>query len=144
MLRKKAAAAVKRFFGLQNYEFTRVEIKREVIEAICEFAQEAHPKEFIMLLQGRAKEGVLQVNSLYYQEYFSNEDSAMPYIRLPIFGDIVGSVHSHPGPSNKPSSADLQFFAKHGMVHLIIRYPYQMGDIKAYSSSGLHLEFEVA
>jgi proteasome lid subunit RPN8/RPN11 len=143
MLKKKIVDWLKRFFGLHNYEFTRLAVKREVIDAICEFAQEAHPKEFIMLLQGKATAGTMHVNSLYYQEYYANEDSAMPYIRLPIFSDIVGSVHSHPGPSNRPSRADIHFFAKHGMVHLIIKYPYQPRDIAAYSISGKMMEFDV-
>jgi len=136
-------AKLKKFFGLDRFEFTQVKVKREVVDAICEFAKNTHPKEFIMLLQGNAKDGVLSVNSLYYQEYYANEDSAMPYIRLPIFSDIVGSVHSHPGPSNKPSRADKHFFQKHGMFHMIIKYPYGADDIQAYNLFGQPVQFAV-
>ena len=134
---------LKHFFGLDSFEFGTIRVKREVLDAISEFAKNAHPKEFIMFFQGKVKDNALNINSLYYLEYFASEDSAMPVIRLPLFSDIVGSVHSHPGPSNRPSRADLQFFQKHGMFHMIIRYPYRLIDIRAYTISGQPATFEV-
>jgi proteasome lid subunit RPN8/RPN11 len=54
----------------------------------------------------------------------------------------VGTVHSHPTPDYRPSKADLALFAKKGIIHLIIRYPYTQGDIACYDNSGNRCEFE--
>ena len=133
-----------RFLELDRFDYQKVEVLPEIVDAVCEFGKDAHPREFIMFLEGRVSGNVLRITGLKYQEYFSNEDSAMPYIRLPIHSDVVGSVHSHPGPSNRPSRADLHFFSKQGLVHMIIKRPYQPADIQAYTSGGNPISFEMA
>mgnify|MGYP001606496819 CR=1 FL=1 len=54
---------------------------------------------------------------------------------------IIGSVHSHPSPSTRPSSADLGFFSRMGKVHLILGHPYRESSFSAYDSGGrkIHL-----
>jgi proteasome lid subunit RPN8/RPN11 len=135
---------LKQLLGLNRYVFEKVEIKKEVIDDICDFAKENHPREFIMLLQGNIKNKIMTIDSLAFQQYYANEDFAMPMIRLPITMDIMGSVHSHPGFSNKPSNADLHFFGKNGMVHLIIKRPYGINDIAAYDKNGKQINFSMS
>jgi proteasome lid subunit RPN8/RPN11 len=133
-----------RLLGMDKYGFEKIIVERLVIDAISNFARGAHPKEFIMFLQGSFKEKALTITGLIFQEYYASEELAMPIIRLPISMGIVGSVHSHPGPSNKPSNADLEFFAKQGIVHLIIKRPYSEKDIAAYDANGKSISFEAA
>jgi proteasome lid subunit RPN8/RPN11 len=138
-IRKK----IEEFFELDRFSFEKVVIKRDVIENIVAFAKENHPREFLMFLEGKAKEKVLTIDALSFQEYVSNNETAVARIDFPIGTRIVGSVHSHPGPSNRPSNADLRLFSKQGMVHLIIRYPYTQFDIAAYDKNGKAMSFEI-
>lgn len=134
---------ISKFFGLDKYSFNHVKISKETLVGITQFALESHPREFIMFLQGKVKNKELLIEGLVFQEYYANEDSAMPMIRLPMVSGVVGSVHSHPGISNKPSDADLHFFSKHGFVHLIIKKPYGVQDIAAYDKNGKRIGFEI-
>jgi proteasome lid subunit RPN8/RPN11 len=137
------AKKIKKFFELDKYEHEKATIKREVIENIVEFARENHPREFLMFLEGKVKDKVLVIDALAYQEYVANNETAVARIDFPLGVKIIGSVHSHPGPSNKPSNADLRLFSKQGFVHLIIRYPYTEFDIAAYDRNGRLITFSV-
>jgi len=55
----------------------------------------------------------------------------------------IGSVHSHPGYDGSPSDADLHFFSKNGLFHLIIAQPYTLDSISAYNSFGELIDFKV-
>ena len=57
--------------------------------------------------------------------------------------NAVGSVHSHPGPSNQPSNADLSFFGKNGYFHMIICRPYSQATIQAYDAFGTPMTFTI-
>jgi len=128
-----------------------VAISRELAENICELAKKAHPKEFIALLRGnirRIKQGdknnkILVLESLVYQTYKSASDVAVILPHFMTHTDTVGSVHSHPGPSNTPSDADKLFFSKNGMVHLIISRPYRREDIAMYAFDGRKIEYNI-
>jgi proteasome lid subunit RPN8/RPN11 len=56
---------------------------------------------------------------------------------------VAGSVHSHPGYSNRPSSQDLIFFSHFGMVHIITCLPFDDSSWKAYNLSGERIELQV-
>lgn len=134
---------LKKLFELEKYDFERVIIDSEVINAVLELAKMTSPNEFIAFLEGKARKKILRIYGLAYQEYFANENSTLTKINFPITSNIVGSVHSHPGPSNEPSRADLHFFSKRGIVHLIIKKPYTKKDIQAYNIFGNKIGFEV-
>jgi len=140
---KKIIDWLKKLFELEKYDFERVIFTKEVIEAIIELARMTSPNEFIAFLQGKVRKRTLRIHGLAYQEYFANENSTLAKINFPLTSSIVGSVHSHPGPSNKPSRADLHFFSKRGMVHLIIKKPYTEKDIQAYDAKGNKIMFEI-
>jgi proteasome lid subunit RPN8/RPN11 len=137
------ARKIGKLFELDRFVFENVVIERDVIENIVAFARENHPREFIMFLEGKVKDKVLRIDALSFQEYVSNNETAVARINFPIGTKIVGSVHSHPGPSNRPSNADLRLFSKQGMVHLIIRYPYTQFDIAAYDKNGRAIKIAV-
>ncbi len=132
-----------KILGLEKFRYDQVKIEKNVVLGILDFAKENHPREFIMFLEGKVKNKVLTITGLIFQEFIANEDSAMPMIRLPINTNVVGSVHSHPGGSNRPSDADLYFFSKHGYFHLIIKKPYLVQDIAAYDKLGRRIGFEI-
>ena len=149
---------LKKGFELGKFDFEKIIIEKEVINAILELARMTSPKEFVAFLEGRteskkfsehSKKGnkavkkTLRIYGLAYQEYIANEHSTLARINFPITSKIVGSVHSHPGPNNHPSRADLQFFSKRGIIHLIISSPYTEQDIQGYNSNGNKIGFEI-
>lgn len=142
-LLQKIKQLFKKFFELEKYDFDKVIIEREVIDNICELAKQTYPKEFIAFLEGKIRKKILRIYGLAYQEYVANEHSTLSKINFPLTSAIAGSVHSHPGPSNSPSRADLHFFSKRGLIHLIIKQPYREQDIQAYDKNGNKVGFEV-
>ena len=142
-IKKKFFAWLKKFFDLEKYEFEKILISREVIDNIVELANQTYPNEFIAFLEGKTKNKILMIKGLLYQEYIANPSYAVYKFDPPLTSSIVGSVHSHPGPSNAPSKADLYSFSKKGMVHLIIKLPYSENNIQAYDKNGNKIKFEV-
>jgi len=142
-LYKKITNWFRRLFELEKYNFEKIIFDREVIDNIIELARQTYPKEFIAFLEGKQRKKVLRVYGLAYQEYFANEHSTLSKINFPLTSSIVGSVHSHPGPSNTPSRADLQFFSKRGLLHLIIKKPYREQDIQGYDAHGNKIGFGI-
>lgn len=125
------------FLGNQDKRFQEILMDREVVEDIIQIARESHPFEFAALLEGKVKEGVLKVDGLVFLPgETSNQGAVMKTFMMPLTTGTVGSVHSHPIPSGEPSTADLQFFAKNGLFHLIIAYPYTEDSILAYDTFG--------
>lgn len=127
---------LKKFFGFKNKRIQTVILERQLAESITGLARDTHPKEFIAFLDGQIKSEVFRVSSLIYQPYWASKNSTATIIDFPLGMTVFGTVHSHPGPSNHPSNADLLFFSKYGMVHLIIKKPYQPEDIAAYDKNG--------
>lgn len=129
---------LKGFFsrGRKGRGYVEILIESDVIENIIAIARETHPREFIALLKGKIREKKLVIDSLIYQNYTASTDAAIIQLDLPIMSGAVGSVHSHPGPSNRPSAQDLVFFSKQGGVNLIIAMPYNIRTIAAYDGNG--------
>lgn len=127
-------------------KFSKIRITHEVVEDIRGYAKGAYPKEFVAALEGKVKEDSLIINGLLYQPFRASETSALPdaMIPMPMTSGSVGSVHSHPNKSNRPSGPDLHFFSKKGIVHLIIKHPFRPEDIACYNSFGERCEFEIA
>jgi len=128
-------------FGL-NKTFNQINIKKEVIEKICDLSRDSHPKEFLCFFEGYIGKNVV-ITDLIFQPYIADERSALPRLDIPLTTNIIGSVHSHPGPSNRPSRADRQFFKKTGIVHAIINKPYTPNDIQFYDIDGEPIEIMI-
>ncbi len=132
------------FLGNQDKNFQEILMDREVVEEIIQIARESHPFEFAALLEGKVKKGVLKVNGLVFLPgETSNQGAVMKTFMMPLTTGTVGSVHSHPIPSGEPSTADLQFFAKNGLFHLIIAYPYTEDSILAYDTFGEIISYKL-
>jgi proteasome lid subunit RPN8/RPN11 len=126
---------IEHLFDLDKHYFKEIIIYDTVVDDIIDFAKANYPKEFVAFFHGILKEGKLIIDGLEYSEFRSNESSATPIFH---FADksFYGSVHSHPGGSNRPSRADLQFFHKIGIVNAIICTPYAKETLRFYNHQG--------
>ncbi len=131
-------------FKLEPRPVERLVIKLGVIEQISELAQEVYPKEFVALLEGELKGTALEITSLLFQPFKSSTNTSVFSLNYPILSRVIGTVHSHPGSSNRPSSQDLTLFRRTGCIHLIISNPFNSGSIAAYTSEGCEIKFEMS
>jgi len=116
-------------------------IKRKTLKMFLESAKSSFPNEFGTLL--RAEEGEIS-ELVLLPGTISGSDSALFQLHMrPIDFSIVGSAHSHPSGDYRPSDADLDFFHRSGVVHIIARYPYTMDDWAAYDVNGNRIRLEV-
>lgn len=125
-------------------KFNEVQIDQRVIDEIIDIARQADPEEYVALLSGKVEDKILKIKGLIFLPFQASSTSAvMQVFMLPLSTDAVGSVHSHPGPSNMPSDADLQFFGKNGYFHMIIAQPYNEYTIGSYDPSGNPVPYRV-
>ena len=109
-------------------------IDRSLMEMINQAARDSLPNEFMAML--RAEEGVVQ-ELLLIPGTLQGKDSALLMLHmLRIDYTVVGTIHSHPGYSNRPSSQDLEFFRRYGSIHIITCLPYDEGSWQAYDHQG--------
>lgn len=62
---------------------------------------------------------------------------------MPVDFNIVGTVHSHPSTTFYPSNTDLHLFQKHGKVHIISAFPYDLTSFKSYDIRGNIIDLEI-
>jgi len=131
------------FSGILPDKFSSIVLERGACEDMTEFARTNHPKEFIALLDGKVKDNALHITGLLFQPFDASRHSTVMKAFLPPATAGVGSVHSHPSSSIRPSDADRRFFSKHGMVHFIIAYPYDKEHLACFDIDGNRLEFKL-
>ncbi|MGZ7119516.1 MAG: Mov34/MPN/PAD-1 family protein [Methanobacterium sp.] len=133
-----------KIFGTSRQEIDEIHVDSEVLNEIMNIAKESYPNEFMALLEGQIQKNVLKITGLIFlPSETSNEGAVMQVFMQPLTTNSVGSVHSHPGYSASPSEADLQFFSKKGIFHMIIAEPYKRESILAYDSFGNIVDFKV-
>ncbi len=116
-------------------------IEGDVLDMISEASRESLPNEFVAAL--RAEEGVITEILLFPGSYSSKRSASMQLHMLPIDLSVVGTVHSHPGPSNRPSDEDLHLFGSFGSTHIITCLPYDRGSWQAYDREGRRIVLKV-
>ncbi len=130
--------------GTDKKLFQEVHIDREVVDEILQIAMESYPNEFVAMLQGKVRDGVLRIDGLLFLPgETSDKGAVMNLFMMPLIDEGIGSVHSHPGYDGSPSGADLHFFSKNGLFHLIVAQPYAEDSISAYNSFGERIDFKV-
>jgi len=127
--------------------FSKVLIPRGVLEIILHASRSSFPHEFGALLRGTidAEKGEAVIKELIMIPGTIQGDRHVIYHlnMLPIQSGTIGSVHSHPGGSNRPSQADLKFFERAGPVNLIVGYPYEsVEDVALYPTGAELVVFE--
>lgn len=127
----------------QKEQIQGITINLETVQKICALSAETYPKEFLAFFEGKITWSKIEIKDILFQPYIANENSAFGRIDFPTTSNVLGSVHSHPGPSNRPSGADLRLFGKTGIVHAIIKHPYSPEDIEMYDTEGNKLNFSI-
>jgi proteasome lid subunit RPN8/RPN11 len=116
-------------------------ISSGALSMINEAAIGTYPNEFLAAL--KAEEGVITELVVLPGTVQGDSHSIMYTHMLPIDYSVVGTIHSHPGHSNRPSDADLEFFSHFGGVHLITCLPYDETSWRAYDSNGRRVDLKV-
>lgn len=109
-------------------------IKKSVLINAISAANNFLPDEFMCFLGGERK------NELVYEIVFlpteNNEHSAsINEYTIPFDDSIIGTLHSHPGSSSNPSTADKKFFRKY-LINAILGYPFDINNISFYNEKG--------
>ena len=122
----------------------RILIKRSVVDSLLSYAKACHPKEGILLLRGKVKRDLIEVNEVEIPPLSVRGKgfSTFPTYMLPIDFSIIGTAHSHPSGALSPSTADLNNF--YGRIMIIVAYPYRSErDIIVVDGRGKKLNYEV-
>ncbi|MGX8694324.1 MAG: Mov34/MPN/PAD-1 family protein [Methanobrevibacter sp.] len=118
-------------------EFSEVRVDREVLDSVIYYSKKAYPNEFLAFFDGEVIDKVLYITGLLFIPGETCETGALVHTELiPITTKYWGSVHSHPGPSARPSDADLKTFSRNGYFHMIVCLPYSLETFKAYDRYG--------
>jgi proteasome lid subunit RPN8/RPN11 len=119
-------------------------IKRKCLELILESSKSTYPQEFGGLLRADDEKKDTIAEIVILPGTVSGDSHAIFKLHmLPIDYSIIGTVHSHPGPSANPSDADLQLFRKTGKIHIIVAMPFNIDSWKAYDYLGNSVNVEV-
>ena len=118
-------------------------LQRHVADSIITYAKTCHPNEGILILQGQTKKTNIIVDGLVVPPFASHGPyySGFPTYDLPFDLSYIGTAHSHPGGSNRPSLEDLNNF--YGFVSVIISYPYSESDIGAFDRNDNQVHIEI-
>ncbi len=135
---------ISKLFRNDDEEFKEVRIDREVLESVIYYSKKAYPNEFLAFFDGEIKNKILYITGLIFVPGETCETGAMVHTELiPINTKYFGSVHSHPGPSARPSDADLITFSRYGYFHMIVCLPYSLETFKAYNRYGEPANYSV-
>ncbi len=120
-------------------------ISRSAVNGIISYSKGLHPNEAILILQGKTSREQVIIESLVIPPFALSGPYYSGYSNyyLPTDSSYVGSAHSHPGGSNRPSLADLNR-GFYGAVSIIIAHPYEDRTMAAYDRNGNKLEIKIA
>ncbi len=122
----------------------RWKIARNCLDLILECAKSEYPNEFGGFLRVDADEKDTITEIVILPGTISGDSHAIFRMNmLPIDFAIVGTVHSHPSYSARPSGADLHLFQKHGKIHIISAKPFDEFSWKAYDYMGREIDVDV-
>jgi len=131
------------FFKKNKKETQQVQwkIKKRCLDLILESAKSTYPNEFGALLRVDEQHKDTIVELVLLPGTISGDSHAIFRLHMmPVDFSIVGTIHSHPGPSARPSDADLMLFRKHGRIHIIAAEPFTFESWKAYDYNGNNVD----
>ena len=137
------------FFRRKDKEKTQptrnkqVLMTRQAADGIITYARTWHPNEGILILQGKSKRDQIIIDGLIIPPFSSHGPyySGFPTYDLPFDLSYIGTAHSHPGGSNRPSLEDLNNY--YGLVSVIISHPYVDKSMGAFDRNGNEMELEI-
>lgn len=129
-------------FKREKFE-RKVSLKKEVRDGILSYCKMKHPNEAILILRGKSKKGIITIDGLVMAPFSHSGPTfaGFPHSFLPLDLSYIGTVHSHPIGSAKPSVTDLHNFF--GLVSLIVKAPYGDEDIFAWDSNSNPIEITI-
>ena len=119
-------------------------ISRSVIDSILSYAKTAHPRETILLLNGRSGRDRILINGVEIPPLASHGYgfADFPLHMLPIDFSVMGTAHSYLSGILRPSVEDLNNF--YGRIMVIAAFPYETEqDIAAYDGKGDQIRFGI-
>lgn len=121
----------------------KVTMTKQVADGIITYSKSWHPNEGILILKGRSKKQQIILEGLVIPPFSTQGPyySGFPTYDLPFDLSYVGTAHSHPGGSNRPSLEDLNNY--YGIVSIIISYPYEYSTIGAFDRNGRVMNLEI-
>lgn len=135
---------ISKILGNKDDEFNEVRVDREVLESVIYYSKKSYPNEFLAFFDGEIKDKILYITGLIFLPGETGHTGAVVHTELiPMNTKYMGSVHSHPGPSARPSDADLMTFSRHGYFHMIVCLPYSLETFKSYDRYGQPLDYSV-
>ena len=135
---------ISKIFDNDEDEFKEVRVDRQVLEAVIYYSKKAYPNEFLAFFDGKIIDKILYITSLIFVPGETGETGAVVHTEMiPINTKYWGSVHSHPGPSARPSDADLSTFSKNGYFHMIVCLPYSFETFKSYDRYGQPMDYKI-
>jgi proteasome lid subunit RPN8/RPN11 len=139
----KVTAEFSRVFKKQEKTRRHVIITRQAADGIITWSKTHHPNEAVLILQGRNTKDSIIIDGLIIPPFAQSGPffSGFTIHDLPYSISNVGTAHSHPGGSNRPSLEDLNQFS--GFVSIIISHPYEDETIGAYDRNGNTLEIKI-
>ena len=147
--------SVRRLFRGGDYQLGRlgrsltlpvksVVVRKHVLDSILSYSKMFHPREGILLLRGKTKGGVVDVDGVVIppNAIHGSGFSAFGWGMIPIDLSYVGVAHSHPSGYAVPSHEDLLHVT--GKIMVIAGAPYSDEScLKIYNVNGEPLRFEV-
>jgi proteasome lid subunit RPN8/RPN11 len=120
-------------------------ISRNAIDGIISYSKSLHPNEALLILKGKTTPEQVIIDTLVIPPFALSGPYYSGYSNfyLPSDSSYVGSAHSHPGGSNRPSLEDLNR-GFYGAVSIIIAHPYEDRTMAAYDRNGNKLEIKIA
>jgi proteasome lid subunit RPN8/RPN11 len=121
-----------------------VVISRIAADGIISYSKALHPNEAILVLQGKTSREQIVIDGLVVPPFASSGPyfSGFSDYHLPFDDSYIGSAHSHPSGSNRPSLEDLNR-GFYGAVSIIIAHPYEDKTIAAYDRDGNSLQIAI-
>jgi proteasome lid subunit RPN8/RPN11 len=122
----------------------RLILKRSVVDSILTYAQVAYPKEGILLLRGHftPSETVISEVVIPPRAVHGYGFANFPWHMLPIDRSILGTAHSHPSGTLRPSVQDLNHY--YSRIMIIMVYPFQSHhDIGAFDRNGAIVNYDI-
>jgi proteasome lid subunit RPN8/RPN11 len=121
-----------------------VHFEKSVADSILTAAMSAHPRETVLLLQGRKSGDEIRLNSILIPPLATYGGGFSVYLgsMLPWDLTIMGAAHSHPSGNPQPSTQDLNHF--HGRIMVITTYPYtDYSNLAVYDHEGTKIPHEI-
>ncbi len=121
-----------------------VTLKKDTRDGILSYCKMNHPNEGLLILKGKSKKGNVTIDGLVVPPFSESGPTfaGFPHSFLLFDLSYVGTVHSHPSGSAKPSVTDLHNFF--GLVSLIVKSPYEDDDIFAWDSNGDSIKLTIS